>query len=420
MRPGTLALVLVCGAVMANAGVARADDVVPYINVQPANADVALGSGAITGTATFTTIGVAVPDPTVQWQVSTDGGTTWADDTTDPVSTGPTADAGSTSSTLTVTPVSLDQNGTEYRAVFTNEAGSATSDAATLTVGLTAPPIVTQQPANAEVCIGEPAVLTAAAAGVPAPTVQWQVSHSGGWTDDTTDAGATTPTLTVTGLNIGTSQQYRAVFTNSAGSVVTTAASAVLFAPPPTMVVGNPTAQTVTAPASATFTASARWSPICGPLTAQWQVSANGSAFSNVGGPTTFTSNATGTSTSTFSTGPTAVTQSGSQYRAVFSQPNGTATSSAATLTVTPPPVQVTGVLPAQAPSYSIVLISGQGFTGAREVDFGGQKAFFLRATDRLLIALAPPHAAGAVDVTVQAAKGTSVASSTDQFTYLG
>ena len=63
------------------------------------------------------------PAPTVQWQLSTDGGTTFS-----PV-------PGATSTTLTLTTTTLGENGYEYEAVFTNGAGpAATSDPAVLTV----------------------------------------------------------------------------------------------------------------------------------------------------------------------------------------------------------------------------------------------------------------------------------------------
>jgi hypothetical protein len=58
----------------------------------------------------------------VQWQVSTDGGATFANI------------AGATSTTLLLTAVPASANGNQYRAVFTNSVGSATRTAATLTV----------------------------------------------------------------------------------------------------------------------------------------------------------------------------------------------------------------------------------------------------------------------------------------------
>jgi len=88
----------------------------PAITTQPANASAAAGA-----TATFTAAASGSPAPTVQWQSSSDG-TTWTDVN------------GATSATLTVAGATVAQSGTKYHAVFTNSAGSATTDAATLTV----------------------------------------------------------------------------------------------------------------------------------------------------------------------------------------------------------------------------------------------------------------------------------------------
>jgi hypothetical protein len=161
-------------------------------------------------TATFTAAGSGNPTPTVQWQVSIDGGSTFTDI------------AGATSTTLTLINTTASQNGTVYRAVFTNSVGSATSATAVLTVRYA--PIVTANPTNQSVVHGQSVSFTAAAAGNPTPTVRWQVSIDGGSTF-TNISGATGTTLTLN--NTSTSQngyQYRAVFTNSLGSATTAAA----------------------------------------------------------------------------------------------------------------------------------------------------------------------------------------------------
>ena len=65
--------------------------------------------------------------------------------------------------------------------------------------------------------VGEDAVFEAAASGLPAPTVQWQLSTDGGgtWSDV---PGATAGTLTVPGATLSENDyEYQAVFTNEAG-----------------------------------------------------------------------------------------------------------------------------------------------------------------------------------------------------------
>jgi PKD repeat protein len=88
----------------------------PAITTHPQDQTVSVG-----GEVSFSAAASGNPVPTLQWQVSTDGGSTWTD----------IPDANTSPLTFNA---SLDQNGYQYRAVFTNDAGSATSDPATLTV----------------------------------------------------------------------------------------------------------------------------------------------------------------------------------------------------------------------------------------------------------------------------------------------
>ena len=88
----------------------------PVITTQPQSRTAYIGDAV-----SFNAAASGDPAPGLQWQASMDGGTTWIDI------------AGATANPLTFIP-GLDQSGNQYRAVFTNSAGSATSDAATLTV----------------------------------------------------------------------------------------------------------------------------------------------------------------------------------------------------------------------------------------------------------------------------------------------
>jgi hypothetical protein len=176
----------------------------PAILTNPSSQTVVSGSSV-----TFTASASGYPTPTVQWQQSTNG-TTW------------TNIAGATGTALTLTNVTANQNGYQYRAVFTNSLGSATTTAATLTVQYA--PTVTTNPTNQTVTAGNSVTFSAAATGNPTPTVQWQVSMDGGLTFIDL-SGANSVILTLT--NVTASQngyQYRAVFTNSVGSATTVAA----------------------------------------------------------------------------------------------------------------------------------------------------------------------------------------------------
>jgi hypothetical protein len=102
------------------------------------------------------------------------------------------------------------------------------------------PPTVTTNPVSQTVTAGESATFTAAASGAPAPTVQWQVSTNGGatFTNDTTDAGNATGTLTVAATTVTESgYEYRAVFKSTAGEATSTAAKLTVEAPGPPPVV---------------------------------------------------------------------------------------------------------------------------------------------------------------------------------------
>jgi hypothetical protein len=181
----------------------------PEVIVQPQGQSVTEGAKA-----TFEARASGSPVPTVQWEVSTDGGAHFNPDVADP---------GNTSDTLTVEKATLGENGFEYRATFTNTIGkavhSATSNAATLTVGKPPPPAVSASPANVSVAEGLNATFEAAASG--ATSVQWEISTNDGATfkADTADGGNTTDKLTVAKVTTSESgYEYRANFTNAQGS----------------------------------------------------------------------------------------------------------------------------------------------------------------------------------------------------------
>jgi hypothetical protein len=172
-------------------------DVGPQVTASPSSVGVVAG-----GTATFTAAASGTPAPSVQWEVSADGGGTWSD------APGP----GSTSPTYSFT-ATAGENGDEYEAVFTNSVSSATTDPATLTVSAGIAPDVTTQPLDETVEVGDNASFTAAASGEPTPTVQWQVSTDGGhaWGNL---AGATSATYDFPTIEAENGYQYRALFTN--------------------------------------------------------------------------------------------------------------------------------------------------------------------------------------------------------------
>jgi len=306
----------------------------PAVSTQPTAVTVDAGQQA-----TFTVAGTGNPAPLVQWQVSTDGGTTFTDV------------VGANSPTLDVATTAAD-NGNVYQAVLANSVGTATSGTALLTVDTA--PTVTTDPSDQVVDQGQTATFTASATGNPAPTVQWQVSTDGGSTfSDISGATAATYSFTSGAGQSGT--EYQAVFTNAAGSATSTPATLTLDTLP---VIGtDPSNVSVITGHSATFTASATGTPA---PTVQWQVSTNGgSTFTDISGATA--------ATYTFTT---SLSQSGELFQAVFTNPVGSVDTTAATLTVNPvPPLSITTVsLPGgtvySAPSkikYSATLAATSG-----------------------------------------------------------
>ena len=164
-------------------------------------------------TAAFNVVATGTPTPTLQWQLSTNGGSSFADI------------VGATASSYTTPATVNSDNGKQYRAVATNSAGTVNSSAATLTVNPN--PAFTTQPTSLTVTAPATASFTVTATGTPAPTLQWQMSTNGSVFADiagATSSSYTTP-VTVAGDNV---KLYRAVATNSVGVANSNAASLTL------------------------------------------------------------------------------------------------------------------------------------------------------------------------------------------------
>ncbi len=212
-------------------------------------------------------------------------------------------------------------------------------------------PTVVSAPADQSVVEGSAATFSVVAAGAAPLSYQWASSPDG--ITFTAIAGATS-----TGYNTGATTlaqsgtRYRVVVSNSLGSVVSSAALLTVtplpVAPAITM---QPVDQTVTTPATATFSVTASGTA----LTYQWQVSSDGGMTFNAvpGGP----------SAPTLAVTNTLVAQSGQRYRVVVSNSAGSVTSSSALLTVLPAPVAP--LFTTQPLSQTIVLGQAVTFTVA-------------------------------------------------------
>ena len=187
----------------------------PTITTQPAAQSVPLGQIASFSVAT------SGGGLTYQWKVSGQ----------------PIAGATSASYVFTTT---AESSGL-YSVTVTNAAGSVTSNAAVLTVIV--PPVITTQSTAQTVNQGQSVTLTAAASGT-GPSYQWFLNGNA-------IAGATSASYTVT-ASAATAGTYTVTASNAAGSVTSNAAVLTVIVPP--VITTQPTAQTVDAGQTVTFT----------------------------------------------------------------------------------------------------------------------------------------------------------------------
>ncbi len=178
----------------------------PAFTTQPVSVSITKGQNT-----QFSVTVTGTPVPTLDWQVSVNNGVWFSFGTTTPI--------------YAVNGATVGDSGRQYRVVATNSAGSATSNAATLTVSAAATaPVFTTQPASVTISAGQSTSFTVAASGTPTPTFQWQLSTDGGL-NFSNITGATDAVFQVpNAAQANNGRQFRAVATNSAGPVNSTAA----------------------------------------------------------------------------------------------------------------------------------------------------------------------------------------------------
>jgi hypothetical protein len=168
------------------------------------------------GTASFAVVPTGFT--TFQWQVSSDGGTTWtalADSATY---------SGVTSPTLTITNVSASLTGNLYNCVATGPGGTVTSKNGKLVVETSVAAIITGPQAQT-VTYGTVATFTVIATGMPAPTFQWLLNGSP-LADGGRVSGSASDALQISDAQMSDSGgEYSVVVSNGAGSPVTSAAA---------------------------------------------------------------------------------------------------------------------------------------------------------------------------------------------------
>ncbi len=222
--------------------------------------------------------------------------------------------AGATSASYTTPPTTESDNGKTFRCVVTNAAGTATSNSAALTVNLS--PVITGQPGDRTVNLGQTAIFSVTASGSAPLSYQWR--KSGSDIPGATSASYTTPATT--GDDDGAT--FRCVVTNSAGNATSNSATLTVRIPP--AVTSQPSNQTVNLGQTATFSITASGTA---PLSYQWQK--NGS-------------NIAGATSASYTTPPTTEGDNGKTFRCVVTNAADSVPSNAAALTVVLSPI-ITG-----------------------------------------------------------------------------
>jgi hypothetical protein len=170
------------------------------LTVQPQSASLCAGNDH--------TFSVTAPGASAyQWQLSIDGGITFEDIT------------GATNSSYSLTSVTTQQNGYQYRCIVSNTCDSLTSSVAELLV--IDPVSMVSQPANTEICSGGNTNFSVSGTSTQVIFYQWEVSTDGGTNYSTalnggTYSGTTTSVLVITGADASlNNNRYRCKLSNA-------------------------------------------------------------------------------------------------------------------------------------------------------------------------------------------------------------
>jgi uncharacterized repeat protein (TIGR01451 family) len=232
------------------------------INTQPTNSNVCAG-----GTATFTTV-AAGTNLVYQWQLSTDGGTTWNNI------------SGATSASLTINNVTIADQNNKYRVIVSNACPSSVTSAVANLV-ISTPASITSQPTSQTVCSGANTAFTVVAGGSN-NSYQWQLSTDGG-TTFTNISGANAATLSVNNVTGTMNNNIYHVVISSCNPTPAVSSNVTLIVNSQASITTQPTSVSACPGSNATFTAVCNGTS----LTYQWQVSLDGGLnYSDIVGQT--------------------------------------------------------------------------------------------------------------------------------------
>src|SRR5467141_3043192 len=178
--------------------------VAPSITTQPVSQSVTAGQ-----TASFGVAATGTGPLSYQWQKNG------------------TVITGATSSSYTTPATATSDNGAQFTVLVSNTAGRVTSNAAALTVSAaTVAPSITTQPVSQSVTVGQTASFSVAAAGAAPLSYQWQKIGAN-------IVGATSASYTTSAtMTSDSGSTFRAVVSNTAGTVTSAAATLTVNAAP--------------------------------------------------------------------------------------------------------------------------------------------------------------------------------------------
>lgn len=272
----------------------------PQITTQPQSQSVADGGSAMFSVAANSSLPLSF-----QWRRGTtnlvDGGNL----------------SGTTTSTLTINPVSAADAATNYNCVVSNSCGSVNSAQATLTVNaMCLPPQIETDPQSTAVCVGRVLELTVSAGGTPPLTYQWRKNGAN-------LAGATGATFRRNSAVLSDAGTYVVVVSNACG--MDTSAEAVVTVSAGPQIAMQPVAQTVCGGDAAVFSVTATGTS---PLTYQWRRGAT----NLVNGP-----RISGATTPMLTIDPVEVGDTSSSYACVVTDGCGSVNSALVSLRVNSP-----------------------------------------------------------------------------------
>ena len=304
----------------------------PSITSQPANQTVYAGQNA-----QFSISANGNPAPTFQWQRLSAGSGTWANLSNAGVYSGTSTTTLSISSAVTV------MNGDQFRCVAANSVGPATSSPAVLTVNAAVLPVISGLPATVTLNYGDTLSLSPSVTGTQPITYQWKISG-------VNVSGATGSSYNKSNATPVDNGIYALIANNAAGPAVSSNVIVTVSPAIAPTITQQPVALSIAQGGAASFSALASGT---NPIAYQWYF--NGQLV--IG------------ETSTAVTIPNAQPINAGSYRVVITNPGGSITSDAASLSLS----SMLGVISANAGGRSSVFIKTDGTLWDMGFNYYGQ-----------------------------------------------